>query len=79
MKKKIVKSILGIAFIALVAVSFFKIGKFTEERKQNKNNIENACVFMGNVVDWNQKGNELAVTTKDGYEFYVYKTENVYE
>ena len=36
---------------------------------------------MGQVVDWNCGGgadDELAVSTKDGYELYAQKHENVY-
>lgn len=78
MKKKVVKTILGIAFIALVAVSFFNIGKFTQKRENNKNNIENACNFVESIVDWNTDGKEISMMTEDGYEYYAYKTEEVY-
>lgn len=32
-----------------------------------------------NIVDWNTDGQELAVITKNGYEWYAYQSENVYQ
>lgn len=34
--------------------------------------------FVGDVVDWNTDGTELALMTSDGYEFYAYKSANEY-
>lgn len=38
-----------------------------------------ACNFAGKIVDWNTSGEELAIFTEDGYEFYAYKTEDIYK
>lgn len=35
--------------------------------------------FIADVVDWNTDGEELALMTSDGYEFYAYKSKNEYE
>ena len=35
--------------------------------------------FISDVVDWNTNGEELALMTSDGYEFYAYKSKNEYE
>lgn len=35
--------------------------------------------FVGDVVDWNTDGTELALMTSDGYEFYAYKSKNEYD
>lgn len=35
--------------------------------------------FISDVVDWNTDGEELALMTSDGYEFYAYKSANEYE
>ena len=35
--------------------------------------------FIADVVDWNTDGEELALMTSDGYEFYAYKSANEYE
>ena len=35
--------------------------------------------FIADVVDWNTNGEELALMTSDGYEFYAYKYANEYE
>lgn len=32
-----------------------------------------------NIIDWNTDGEELAVITKNGYEWYAYHSENVYQ
>lgn len=47
----------------------------------NKDQFNYICSFMGQIVDWNCSGgtnDELAVSTKDGYELYAQKQENVY-
>ena len=35
--------------------------------------------FIADVVDWNTDGEELALMTSDGYEFYAYKSKNEYD
>lgn len=35
--------------------------------------------FIADVVDWNTNGEELSIMTSDGYEFYAYKSQNVYD
>lgn len=35
--------------------------------------------FISDIVDWNTDGEELALMTSDGYEFYAYKSANEYE
>ena len=32
-----------------------------------------------NIIDWNTDGQELAVVTENDYEYYAYKSENIYE
>lgn len=47
----------------------------------NKDQFNYICSFMSQVIDWNCSGgvdDELAVSTKDGYELYAQKQENVY-
>lgn len=34
--------------------------------------------FISDIVDWNTDGEELALMTSDGYEFYAYKSANEY-
>ena len=34
--------------------------------------------FIGSIVDWNTDGKEMAIMTKDGYELYAYKQDDVY-
>lgn len=38
-----------------------------------------ADAFIADVVDWNTDGEELALMTSDGYEFYAYKSKNEYD
>lgn len=35
--------------------------------------------FVADIVDWNTNGEELSIMTSDGYEFYAYKSQNVYD
>ena len=35
--------------------------------------------FISDIVDWNTDGEELALMTSDGYEFYAYKSKNEYD
>ena len=35
--------------------------------------------FIADIVDWNTNGEELALMTSDGYEFYAYKSQNEYD
>ena len=47
----------------------------------DKEQFDYVCDFMGQIVDWNCSGgeeDELAITTKDGYEVYAQKSESVY-
>ena len=32
-----------------------------------------------NIIDWNTNGTELAIMTENGYEWYAYHSENVYQ
>ncbi len=42
--------------------------------------LENAgMINTANIVDWNTDGEELAVITENDYEYYAYKSENIYE
>lgn len=43
------------------------------------NDINMVCDIFGKIVDWNTDGQELAVMTADGYEFYAYKSADVYQ
>ena len=36
-------------------------------------------INMDNIVDWNTDGEELAVMTEHGYEWYAQQTEEVYQ
>lgn len=38
-----------------------------------------ADAFVADIVDWNTNGEELSIMTSDGYEFYAYKSQNVYD
>lgn len=31
------------------------------------------------IIDWNTDGEELAIMTENGYEWYAYQSENVYQ
>ena len=36
-------------------------------------------IDTANIIDWNTDGTELAVITENGYEWYAYKSENIYQ
>ena len=36
-------------------------------------------IDTANIIDWNTDGEELAVMTENGYEWYSYKSENIYQ
>ena len=36
-------------------------------------------IDTANITDWNTDGTELAVMTENGYEWYAYKSENIYQ
>ena len=38
-----------------------------------------ADTFVSDITDWNTDGEELALMTSDGYEFYAYKSADEYE
>lgn len=40
---------------------------------------DKGLIDTANIVDWNTNGDELAVMTKMGYEWYAYKTESLYK
>lgn len=41
--------------------------------------LENAgLISTANIIDWNTNGNELAIFTENEYEWYAYKSENIY-
>lgn len=42
--------------------------------------LENAgLINTANIIDWNTNGEELAVITENDYEYYAYKSENIYQ
>lgn len=36
-------------------------------------------IDTANIIDWNTDGQELAVMTENGYEWYAYQSENIYQ
>lgn len=36
-------------------------------------------IDTANIIDWNTDGTELAVMTENDYEYYAYKSENIYQ
>lgn len=42
--------------------------------------LENAgLIDTANIIDWNTDGQELAVITENDYEYYAYKSEDIYQ
>ena len=36
-------------------------------------------IDTANIIDWNTDGEELAVMTENGYEWYAYQSEDIYQ
>ena len=36
-------------------------------------------IDTANIIDWNTDGEELAIMTENGYEWYAYQSENIYQ
>lgn len=76
MKKKIAY----ILATAAIGIAAFLIGRDTvvitvdTEPESYSDNINPA-----EIVDWNTDGQELAVFTSNGYEYYAYKSEDIYD
>lgn len=50
-------------------------GAFVDTESLEKAGLINTA----NIIDWNTDGQELAVITENDYEYYAYKSENIYE
>ena len=43
-------------------------------------NLEKAgLIDTANIIDWNTDGTELSVITENDYEYYAYKSEDIYQ
>lgn len=40
---------------------------------------ESGLISTANIIDWNTDGTELAVITKNDYEYYAYKSADIYQ
>lgn len=92
MFKKITVTLLTLTTI-FSGISAYKTTKTASESRQNsatetrngkldysaEQDYSYADSFIADVVDWNTNGEELALMTSDGYEFYAYKSANEYE
>lgn len=75
MKKKIIISIIA---LSLVGVSFIAGRQTAPTPTAEEMTVNQQIEFMSTITDWNTDGNELAVTTSDGYEYYAQKSEDIY-
>lgn len=68
--------------IAAINTTVSRQNSASETRKldySQEQDYSYADSFISDVVDWNTNGEELALMTSDGYEFYAYKSANEYE
>lgn len=80
------KNITQIVLIIVIGIIAFLIGRMTVQQDYEKTHLdlENdldydlACDFMSTIVDWNTNEEELSVMTENGYEFYAYRSDSVY-
>lgn len=93
MFKKLTVTLLTLTTI-FSGISAYKTTKTAAESRQNATEITSETqkldysqeqdysytdAFVADIVDWNTNGEELALMTSDGYEFYAYKSANEYE
>lgn len=94
MFKKLTVTLLTLTTI-FSGISAYKTTKTASESRQNsateitsetqkldysqEQDYSYADSFIADVVDWNTDGEELALMTSDGYEFYAYKSKNEYD
>lgn len=91
MKKKITYTLISLALIASAFYIGRNTAPHTTAKTihtmpekidlTDKDQFNYICSFMSQVVDWNCGGgadDELVVSTKDGYELYAQKQENIY-
>lgn len=75
------KKILYVTLLAAISTGCFFIGKNTEQdtvehtEKEDSIKYDETCDFVGNIIDWNTDGKELAISLSNGLEIYAYKTE----
>ncbi len=68
------KKILYIALLTTVSIGCFFIGKNSAQTEsKNINQLENACDFAENIIDFNTDGKELSMILSDGTEIYAYR------
>lgn len=70
-------------FVALMIGTSFYVGRATAEPKEIIKEVvvkdnEN-LINPSDITDWNTNGEEISLITKDGYEYYAYKSKNVYD
>ncbi len=77
----------GIAAINTTVSRQNSATEITTETKTNNRKLDYSAEqdysyadsFISDVVDWNTDGEELALMTSDGYEFYSYKSADEYD
>lgn len=75
MKKKIAYILTS----AAIGIAAFLIGRNTIiTTVDTEPEVYSDNINVANIVDWNTDGQELAVFTSDGYEYYAYKSEDIY-
>ena len=83
MFKKLVITLLTAIAAINTTVSRHNATKITSKTQKldysQEQDYSYADSFIADVVDWNTDGEELALMTSDGYEFYAYKSKNEYD
>ena len=76
MKKKIILSLI----IITTSIASFFAGKLTTPTPEEPEEmtVDQQIDFVSTITDWNTDGNELAVFTSDGYEYYAQRTADEY-
>lgn len=67
-----------LVYVPQIQTEYIEVPKSTLNLN-DPNDINMVCDIFGKIVDWNTDGQELAVMTADGYEFYAYKSADIYQ
>ena len=66
------RKIMYLFLMVIVAVGCFYIGRLSF------NPADAGYISTADIIDWNTNGEEISITTKDGLEWYAYKSADIY-
>lgn len=67
------REILYLILTLIIAAECFYLGRITF------NPADSGYISTADIIDWNTNGEEISMTTKDGLEWYAYKSADIYK